>query len=167
MSNRRTSTSRNTPATPDPEQTDDVKAPDVSGEPLVPTGDDEATGDQTPAPAQADPESTPVPTDPGSEPDSYLTLDELQRQAEARGLKLVDADENADAEGEPDDAPALDKWVTMQYPAAARGEMATKLLESADRLGYDQGVVRTVTGGFKVPEPIARELFPSQFEDRE
>jgi hypothetical protein len=53
--------------------------------------------------------------------------------------------------------------VVFKYPQAARGQMATRFLESADRLGLDRSVVRSITGGFRVPHSIAADLFPSQF----
>jgi hypothetical protein len=55
--------------------------------------------------------------------------------------------------------------VRLIVKAAARGAMATRLLEAADELGYPRGVVRSVSGGFDVPRGIAVHLFPSEYPE--
>jgi hypothetical protein len=55
--------------------------------------------------------------------------------------------------------------VLMKLTVHARGEMATKLLEAADTLGLDPGVVRSQSDGFLVPTELHQYLFPSQYDD--
>lgn len=55
--------------------------------------------------------------------------------------------------------------VLMKLTVHARGEMATKLLEAADELGLDPGVIRSQSKGFLVPTEVHQYLFPSQYND--
>lgn len=55
--------------------------------------------------------------------------------------------------------------VLMKLSPHVRGQMATKLLEGAEKLGMEPSVVRSQSEGFKVPEELHRYLFPSEYED--
>jgi hypothetical protein len=54
--------------------------------------------------------------------------------------------------------------VKMILPGAARGAMATKLLEAADHLGLPASVIRSQARGFLVPEEVHAYLFPSEYD---
>lgn len=55
--------------------------------------------------------------------------------------------------------------VSMKLTVHARGEMATKLLEAAEELGLQPGVIRSQSDGFLVPVEVHRHLFPSQYDE--
>lgn len=55
--------------------------------------------------------------------------------------------------------------VLMKLTVHARGEMATKLLEAAEELGLEPGVIRSQSDGFLVPVEVHRHLFPSQYDE--
>ena len=58
---------------------------------------------------------------------------------------------------------APEPYVHKRWPHAARGDLATQLLNAAERLGYPADVVRSTSDGFRYPEGIDRYLFPSEY----
>jgi hypothetical protein len=85
--------------------------------------------------------------------------EDVERYADAMAALPVDEDHSLTWPLETD--------VDYRVPYAARGKIATQLLNAAAELGYPVDAIRSQTDGFLVPSRVYFHLFPSQSPDEE
>jgi hypothetical protein len=101
--------------------------------------------------------------------------EDVERYADAMAASPVDENDRDGSEPEADEDGPEDHSLTWPHetdvdyrvPYAARGKIATQLLNAAAELGYPVDAIRSQTDGFLVPSRVYFHLFPSQSPDEE